>query len=55
MGRPSMKPLFKQGRVYINGGPQNEDTQGLPDGTYYFQVTNPSGAVLLSTILQFAA
>ncbi|MFN7929649.1 MAG: hypothetical protein U0Y68_17220 [Blastocatellia bacterium] len=32
--------------VYIkqsNGGP------GLPDGTYYFQVTNPSGSVLLST------
>ena len=35
--------------VYLNGGPQNEDIQGLPDGTYYFQVTNPSGSVLLST------
>ena len=35
--------------VYVNGGPQNEDIQGLPDGTYYFQVTNPNGAILLST------
>jgi hypothetical protein len=24
---------------------------GLPDGTYYFQVTNPSGSVLLSSDL----
>ena len=36
--------------VYLNGGPQNEHQNGLtPDGTYYFQVTDPSGAVLLST------
>lgn len=35
--------------VYLNGGPQNEDANGLPDGSYYFQVTNPSGAILLST------
>src|SRR5215218_693206 len=35
--------------VYLNGGPQNENAQGLPNGTYYFQVTNPSGSVLLST------
>src|SRR5574337_583148 len=35
--------------VYLNGGPQNANSQGLPDGTYYFQVTDPSGAVLLST------
>src|SRR5262245_57768153 len=21
--------------VYLNGGPQNENSQGLPDGTYY--------------------
>ncbi len=35
--------------VYLNGGPQNTHAQGLPDGDYYFQVTNPSGAVLLST------
>jgi len=35
--------------VYLNGGPQNEDANGLPDGTYYFQVTSPNGATLLST------
>ena len=35
--------------VYLNGGPQNHSANGLPDGTYYFQVTDPSGAVLLST------
>lgn len=38
-----------KGAVYLNGGPQNEDTHGLPDGTYYFQVTNPNGSTLLST------
>src|ERR1019366_9065366 len=37
-------------QVYVNGGPQNENPNGIqPDGTYYFQVTDPSGAVLLST------
>ena len=35
--------------VYLNGGPQNTNSAGLPDGTYYFQVTNPNGNVLLST------
>jgi hypothetical protein len=35
--------------VYLNGGPQNMNANGLPDGTYYFQVTDPSGSVLLST------
>jgi len=35
--------------VYLNGGPQNLNSQGLPDGDYYFQVTDPSGATLLST------
>jgi hypothetical protein len=37
--------------VYLSGGPQNQNTNGLPDGTYYFQVTDPSGATLLSTDL----
>ena len=37
--------------VYISGGPQNVNANGLPDGTYYFQVTDPSGATLLSTDL----
>jgi len=36
--------------VYISGGPQNKKDPGLvPDGNYYFQVTDPSGSVLLST------
>lgn len=36
--------------VYLNGGPENEHSVGLdPDGIYYFQVTDPSGAVELST------
>jgi hypothetical protein len=38
------KPL-----VYLNGGPQNQNGSGLPDGIYYFFVTDPSGATLLST------
>src|SRR5206468_3756333 len=35
--------------VYANGGPQNQNNEGLPDGIYYFQVTDPNGGVLLST------
>lgn len=34
--------------VYLNGGPQTCSAQGLPDGQYYFQITDPSGSVLLS-------
>jgi hypothetical protein len=35
--------------VYISGGPQNHNPPGLIDGTYFFQVTDPSGKTLLST------
>ena len=38
--------------VYLNGGPQPNapcTAAGLPDGNYYFQVTDPSGATLLSS------
>ena len=35
--------------VYISGGPQNLNAPGLPDGIYFFQVTDPSGKTLLST------
>ena len=38
--------------VYLDGGPpQNAPSgaAGLPEGDYYFQVTDPSGKVLLST------
>ena len=37
--------------VYLNGGPRangNCTAAGLPDGVYYFQVTDPSGRMLLS-------
>ncbi len=37
-------------QVYLNGGPQNcGNSGGLDDGDYYFQVTDPSGATLLSS------
>jgi hypothetical protein len=35
--------------VYISGGPQNHEHFGPPDGEYFFQVTDPSGAVVLSS------
>ncbi|MBI2782746.1 MAG: hypothetical protein HYX64_01490 [Gammaproteobacteria bacterium] len=37
--------------VYLNGGPNNEqcNSGALPPGDYYFQVTSPDGATLLST------
>lgn len=38
--------------VYLNGGPsvnRNCTAAGLPDGDYYFQVTDPSGGLLLSS------
>src|SRR5436305_1663946 len=38
--------------VFLNGGPGLHakcDAAGLPDGDYYFQVTDPSGATLLSS------
>jgi hypothetical protein len=37
--------------VYLNGGPQNLNAQGMQDGTYFFQVTNPNGRDVLSTTL----
>jgi len=38
--------------VYLDGGPGSNapaTAAGLPDGNYYFQVTDPSGKTLLST------
>ena len=38
--------------VHLNGGPginAPDDAAGLPEGTYYFQVTDPSGKTLLSS------
>ncbi|MCC8363471.1 hypothetical protein LK996_10340 [Lysobacter sp. A6] len=36
--------------VYLNGGPTNDncDAAAVDDGVYVFQITNPSGTVLLS-------
>ena len=38
--------------VYLNGGPHSPNAPctaaGLPNGDYYFQVTDPSGKILLS-------
>lgn len=36
----------KKEDVYLNGGPQNPEGSGLPDGVYYFQVTAPNGVLL---------
>ncbi len=42
--------LFTNARkVYLCGGPHREGSAGLPDGIYYFQVTDPSGKALLSS------
>ena len=35
-------------QVFFTAGPQNQKASGLPDGTYYFQLTDPSGSALLS-------
>jgi len=35
--------------VYLNGGPSHPGAASLPDGSYYVQVTNPGGDVLLGT------
>ena len=35
-------------RVFFTAGPQNPKASALPDGLYYFQVTDPSGPSLLS-------
>jgi hypothetical protein len=35
--------------VYVAGGPHKQGAAGLPDGIYYFQVTDPPGKTLLSS------
>jgi hypothetical protein len=35
--------------VYLNGGPSHPGAASLPDGNYYVQVTDPSGACVLGT------
>ena len=36
--------------VYANGGPQNGNAAGLPDGAYYVQVTSPEGVLLGTSV-----
>src|SRR5436309_9413206 len=35
--------------VYLDGGPAHPGAASLPDGSYYVQVTDPSGACVLGT------
>jgi hypothetical protein len=35
--------------VYLDGGPSKPGAASLPDGSYYVQVTDPSGATVLGT------
>jgi hypothetical protein len=35
--------------VYVDGGPAHPGAASLPDGSYYVQVTDPSGATVLGT------
>jgi hypothetical protein len=37
--------------VYLDGGPAHPGAASLPDGNYYVQVTDPSGACVLGTSL----
>lgn len=36
--------------VYLNGGPHNGSSAGLPDGEYYVQVTEPDGTLLGTSV-----
>jgi len=45
----NVNPPLSCDAVYLTGGPQNTNDFGLTPGTYYFQVTDPSGKVVLST------
>jgi hypothetical protein len=38
-----------KGDVFLNGGPAHPGAASLPDGSYYVQVTDPSGACVLGT------
>src|SRR5690349_19365366 len=50
--RVNANQYFSKCEVYLDGGPGPNapaGAAGLPDGEYYFQVTDPSGKHLLST------
>jgi hypothetical protein len=39
-----------KGAVYLDGGPAHPGAAGLPDGSYYVQVTTPEGTVLGTSV-----
>lgn len=50
LGNPVNQNIYDfRDDVYLNGGPNNAQAQGLPPGDYFFQVTDPNGGTLLST------
>lgn len=47
-GRVNGNLYTKAQDVYLAGGPHKKGAAGLPDGIYYFQVTDPAGKQLFS-------
>ena len=50
-GNVNVNQYESKADVYLNGGPRNDNcaAAGVDDGTYVYQITNPSGTVLLSS------
>ena len=50
-GNVNVNQYDSKADVYLNGGPTNGncDAAGVDDGVYVYQITNPSGTVLLSS------
>jgi hypothetical protein len=44
----ALRQFPAKSEVFLAGGPHNQNTPGLPVGQYFFQVTDPTGATLLS-------
>jgi hypothetical protein len=51
LGFSSTLIYSSKGDVYLNGGPAHTGAASLPDGSYYVQVTDRSGACILGTSL----
>jgi hypothetical protein len=51
LGFSSTLIYASKGDVYLNGDPAHPGAASLPDGSYYVQVTDPSGACILGTSL----
>jgi hypothetical protein len=50
-GNVNVNQYESKADVYLNGGPTNDNcaAAGVDDGVYVFQITNPSGTVILSS------